>query len=317
LILVHATGSSELHRTGGEVGEVEVSLDVEPLTTLGGVLLATVRTTSARDVVLQGGEVTLTRSFAYRYNEGFFGAAYTATARRRLDVATDALPGPTLLRAGTAVEQQALLPVPDGGPPTLESDLAAVRWTVSAHVRYEGSARADAEPVLVRVLGAGRGAAVEGPARVHGRRRLDDVRLDAVAVDGAESRQLRSASRITGVLVVQPRRPGRLEEVSVELVLVTLVPHGPWLVDDPSRNPEPVPKESESVVVREVLAGPTLLPDTTPMRWRFTIGAPPVLPAPTWAGEEFSVRWLLRGRVVRPRLSTARIDLELDGSSLP
>lgn len=330
MTVVDAPHARDPDHAGGGVADVALALEVEPEAAAGGVVLATVRATAPRDVVLQGGAVTLTCSLAYRYTEGFFGAAYSATARRVPEVVTQPLPGPTLLRQGEVVALQVLLPVPAGGPPTIDAPLVTVAWAAGAVMRFEGTAYAEAEPRPVRVLADGRGADLAAAATVPGGRRPDRLSFEGLAVDGVARRLLRPGGRLTGHLVLEPRRSGAVEEARVELVLASLVPHGPWVVDDPSRNPEALPNEAEEVVVRSVLAHPGApgspagagAPGRPPAGhgatiWPFAIDAPTPLPAPTWVAPEFAVRWLLRGVVTRRRSRPTTASVELDASTRP
>lgn len=296
--------------TGGP--PLAVSVTVEPSVQAGGVVLATVRTDTDRDVVLQGGEVTLGYELAYRYTEGnYFGATYSSTARRSAVVAAGALPGPTLLRADEHVEQQILVPVPAATLPTLACTLVSLRWLVRASVRYDGTHHAHAPPVEVAVLARGRGAAADGPPAVSGGRHPDEVRFE-----GVRTRELFPGDRVDGELVVVPARAGRLRLVRVELVLHQVVPHGPWVVDDPARNPESVPKEAGDVVARQALSGEIpVAAGGAGLRWPFALDAPERLPGPTLVAPEFSLRWYVRAVVDRRRARRTTVDLELDGST--
>lgn len=290
---------------------VVVTVDVEPAAVTGGVVLATVRSRAVRDVVLQGGEVSLGCALAYRYLEGFFGATYGATARRAVDVAAQPLPGPTLLRQGEHVDHQVLLGVPAQGLPTVNCELVQVAWTARARVRYEGTQHADAPPVPLVVGSPGRGADTDSPALLRGGRRQDHV---AVAVG---SRRFGPGGQVAGELVVEPARPGRLQEVRAELVFLQHVPHGPWVVDNPARNPEAHPNEAETVVARVVLAaGLPVAAGGPALRWPFELAAPRALPAPTLVTDDFALRWVLRGVAERPRSYVTTSSLELDGSTV-
>lgn len=299
----------------GQVGEsdgpVTVALAAEPTVPLGGIVRAEVYTFAERDVLLQGGAVSLGYTLAYRYNTGFFGATYTGTARGAATVAELALPGPTLLREGNVLHQEVLLEVPADGPPTADTPLVSVEWSTQAAVRYDGTQEARAEPAPVAVLADGRGADPPSPLVVAGGRHRDDIEL--VVLSG---RRLGPGGRVSGEVVVVPRRPGPLAAVRVELVLVTLVPHGPWLVDDPARNPEPLPKESETVVDAEEVIGVGRAQPGVALHLPFALEAPPALPAPSWVTDEFSLRWLLRAVVDRRHRRRTTVELELRGSTL-
>lgn len=290
---------------------VAVTVEVEPATSTGGVVLATVRTVAARDVVLQGGVVSLGYVLAYRYLEGFLGASYGKTAKRAEQVAEQLLPGPTLLREGESVEQQVLLSVPERGPATVDSALVLLRWIVGARVRYDGTEHADAEPQPVRVLGDGQGSVLGGPEVVTGGRRPDVVTFENVS-----ARRIGPGSRIAGEVAVTPGRSGQLKEVRVELALVQTVPHGPWLVEDPARNPEAMPNEVDTVVARRVVAESGEVAARGPVqRWSFTLDAPDPLPAPTLSRDEFTLRWVLRAVVERRRSRPTTAVLEVLGGT--
>lgn len=294
------------------VPPVAVSLTAEPVVAAGGVVLATVRTEAERDVVLQGGDVSLGYALAYRYTEGnFFGAVYTSTARRSETVAGASLPGPTLLRAGEHVEQQVLVPVPAQALPTLACTLVLLQWVVRAKVRFDGTEQEHSAPVPVAVVARGRGAQTGGAVSVSGGRHPDEVR-----VEGLRSREIFPGDRVEGELVVVPARAGRVRAVRVELVLHQVVPHGPWVVDDPARNPESVPKEAGDVVARQSLSGEIpVAAGGGGLRWPFVLDVPAELPGPTLVAPEFSLRWFVRAVIDRRRARRTTADLELDGST--
>jgi hypothetical protein len=290
---------------------VVVTIQVEPTAATGGVVLATVRTVAARDVVLQGGVVSLGYLLAYRYLEGFFGAAYGKTAKRAEQGAEQPLPGPTLLREGGSLEQQVLLAVPPEGPATVDSALVLLHWIVGARVRYDGTEHADAEPVPVIVAGDGQGAALGAPEVVEGGRRPDTVTFQNL-----QTRRIRPGTRLVGDVVLGPARSGHVRSVRVELALVQRVPHGPWLVTEPARNPEAVPNVADTVVARQVLAESLTVSSSGPVqRWSFALEAPDPLPAPTLVREEFALRWVLRVVVERRRSRPTTVELEVLGGT--
>lgn len=307
-------GHDEAPEPGGSRRPVDVSLLVEPGAQPGGVVLATVRARAHRDVVLQGGEVTLACATAYRYTTGgFFGATYSSTARRSTDVATQALPGPTLLRAGEERRDQVLLGLPTGATPSVRCDLVTIRWQVGAEVRFEGTGRARAEEVPVTVVGPGSGAETGGPTVV------PLGRAGTVGVEGLGARALSPGATLSGGLVVRARRAESVESVRADLVLTQRVPHGPMIGDDPSRNPYIAEKEAEEVVVRSELGAPERAADGL-LRAGFRLDAPSSLPAPTLVTADFSLRWVLRA-AVRRRVAGLRLtstaDLELDATTVP
>lgn len=308
---MHAVTVSDGQSSVPAGADVVVGIEVDHDAVAGGVALATVRTSASRDVVLQGGEVTLGYAQFYRYREAFFGPHYTATHRRVHGVAAEALPGPTLLRGGQSVDQQVLLPVPSG-PPSVSCALVGIGWSVGAHVRYEGTHRADAPARPLAVLSGGRGA-VLGDVEVETGRRRDAVTLEVLT--GRES--LTPGAPIRGEVVVRAVRRGELETVRAELVLHQHVPHGPWLVDDPRRNPEPSPKDVFGVLQRAELARTVPVAPGQVLRWPFALEIPSDPPAPTLATGEFALRWLVRAVVVRRRARATTADLEIDVGTSP
>jgi hypothetical protein len=292
---------------------VTVAVLADPLVPEGGVVLATVRTRAVRDVVLQGGDVTLAAALSYRYiTGGIFGATYSSVARSTIEAARQALPAPTLLRAGQGVEHQVLLTVPAEGLPTVDCELVSIEWTVRATVRFEGRGRLAAAPVALVVLSEG-GPEPAEPAP-SGRRPL--VRLEAV-----RPRRVGRGSRLTGEVVLAGRRgTAGVRAARVELVLLQVVPHGPLLGDDPARSPYVAEKEDEAVVAKAALALPDAEALTAPgdVRLPFALDVP-ALPAPTLRTDDFTLRWVVRAVVSRrvagfPRW--ARSEVEVVGSTL-
>jgi hypothetical protein len=273
------------------------------------VVLATVRVRAVRDVVLQGGEASLTAAVAYWYvTGGIFGSTYSSVARSTVEASRQPLPAPTLLREGQEVEHQLLLAVPATGLPTVDCDLVSIEWTVRATVRYEGSGRVAAAPVALVVLSGGGPEPPVPPPAPRARVRLE----------GVGPRRVGAGTRVTGeVVLAERRRAAVLRGARVELVLLQLVPHGPLLGDNPARNPYIAAKESETVVARVPLALPGGV--TGEARLPFALDVP-ALPAPTLLTDDFSLRWVLRA-VVDRRVSgfprTASSEVELVGSTMP
>lgn len=293
-------------------GAPPVTLDVtgDPRADEGGVVLVTARLRAARDVVLQGGAVSLVRSISYRYvTGGIFGATHSSLARRTEVVATQPLPGPSLLRGGSEEEHQVLLSVPADGPPSLACTLATVEWRIEARVRFEGSEYADAPPLALVVLGTGRDAATTGGTV------MERGRRGVVDLEDVTTRVVDAGTRLGGTVVLGRRAVG-LRSAKVELVLVQVVPHGPVITEDLARSPYIAEKEAEEVLVRAVLAGPESPPTD---RLPFVLEVPR-LPAPSLVTEDFRLQWVLRA-TVRRRIAglpfTTVVDLEVRGSTAP
>ncbi len=292
---------------------VTVTVHADRTAREGAVVLATVRIRASRDVVLQGGEVTLRCALSYRYiTGGIFGATHSSVERRTDVVATQPLPGPTLLRAGAQVEHQVLLAVPVAGPPTAVCELVTVGWTIHAEVRFEGRERAEAAPVAIVVLGTGRDASLAAGTV------MERGRPGVVDLEEVSTRVLAAGTRVSGIVVVG--RAAGVRSVKVELVLVQLVPQGPVIYDEPGRNPYIAPKEAEAVVVRLHLVGDGHPAEVGPGdRLPFSLEVP-ALPAPSLVTKEFSLQWVLRA-TLRRRVGgvplTTVADLEVRGSTAP
>jgi hypothetical protein len=292
-------------------GAPPVTLEVtaEPRVNEGGVVLVTARLRAERDVVLQGGTVSLVRQISYRYiTGGIFGATHSSLARRSEVVATQALPGPSLLRGGSQEEHQVLLAVPADGPPSLACELATVAWRIDARMRFEGSEHADAPPLDLVVLGTGRDASTAGGTV------MERGRRGVVDLAEVTTRLIDAGTRLGGAVVLG--HAAGLRSVKVELVLVQLVPHGPVINENLARSPYTAPKEAEEVVARVVLAGA----DTPPAERLPFVLEVPALPAPSVVTEDFRLQWVLRAtvrrRVVGIPLTTV-VDLEVQGSTAP
>lgn len=293
---------------------VSVTVRTDPATRPGAVLAVTVRMRAARDVVLQGGQVTLTRALSYRYTlGGAFGTTYTGVARESDDVAHVMLPGPTLLRAGKEVTEQVLFPVPADAAPSTECTLVTIEWSVGARVRFEGTGTADGTPARIALLGEGTGADLSGPTV------MPRGRFGTIEVEDLSSRRIWPGAHVSGWVVLRPRWPAAVRGVRLELVLAQVVPHGPLLGDDPSRNPYIAEKEAETVVARVDLGAP-IDAGGGQLRAPFVLPVPDPLPAPTLVTPQFSLRWYLRVRVGRRALLgrltvTTSADLEVAGAT--
>lgn len=289
---------------------LRVAVLADPVVVEGAVVLATVRTRASRDVVLQGGEVVLAASVAYKHlTGGIYGSTFTSVSRFTAEAAREALPAPTLLRAGEAVEQQVLLTVPSAGLPTVDCELVSIEWSVRTTVRFEGRGRVDAAPVALVVLSPG------GPPP-------PVVRPDptaSVRIEDVHPRHVAEGTTVRGTVVLGGRRGAAgLRADRVELVLAQSVPHGPMIGTDPARSPFG-PKEAETVVAESPLEAPEAGRADREVRVPFAL-AVPALPAPTLATTSFTLRWVLRAVVERrvagfPR--THRSETEVVGSTIP
>jgi hypothetical protein len=111
------------------------------------------------------------------------------------------------------------------------------------------------------------------------------------------SRRLVPGVPLSGVLTVAPLRAFSARGVRLELVLAERVLHGPWLTDDPARNPAQQDNDADTVVASLPLAEQVRLDPTGPLRVAFTLPVPSRLQAPTTRMPNFSLSWMLRGVV--------------------
>lgn len=287
--------------------DVAVVLDVPDSAPEGSVLLVRVRTDAAAARLVQGGEVSLTRTIAYRYRqEGPDGATHLATARRVEPVVVQALPpgeeGPGRYDA------EVLVPVPEEGPPTADTDLVTVDWAVRARVALADGLWAQAvRRVTVRTTAARFAARATRPART------DDRGHTIVDIDRLSTRRIVPGTQLRGDVVVAPLRPGPIRSVRLELLLCERVPH------DAARCPDAVGSKDSVTVVRTVtLASALEVRDDLPvLRLPFRLDVPETLPAPTVVTPEFEICWGLRAVVSRPLHRDACADLGLVAATVP
>jgi len=131
------------------------------------------------------------------------------------------------------------------------------------------------------------------------------------------ARRLVPGSELSGSVTVTPRRAGSARALRLELVLQENVEHGPWLGDDPARNPSDQGKQAETVVDCVQLAGHHELEAGQPRSYTFTLPVPPQLPAPSMHTPEFSLRWLLRAVLDRPLHRDPYVEVELHAVTSP
>jgi len=139
----------------------------------------------------------------------------------------------------------------------------------------------------------------------------------ALDLDIQSGRRLVPGAELSGSVTVTPRRAGSARALRLELVLQENVEHGPWLGDDPARNPSDQGKRAETVVDCVQLAGQHELERGNPRSYPFTLPVPPQLPAPSMHTPEFSLRWLLRAVLDRPLHKDPYVEVELHGLTSP
>lgn len=116
---------------------------------------------------------------------------------------------------------------------------------------------------------------------------------------------------------MQPLRPFSARSVRVDLVLAEHVLHGPWLTDDPARNPAQQEKYAETVVTSVPLAIHAGFDPGQLLRYEFSVPAPERLQAPTMRTPAFSLTWMLRGVVDRQLRTDPCVAVELHAVTTP
>lgn len=267
----------------------------------GSVLLARVRLVDHASPTVVG-DVTLTRTIAYRYRqEEGGGSTHLATARRSEVVARQALPAHGA-PAGEPYDVEVLLPVPAEGPASADTGLVCVDWAVRARLDAGGGEVVQAvERVTVQTAASAFDAATAEPARGDARGHT------VVTFERLSDRRIAPGVRLTGEVVVVPLHPGPMRSVRLELVLHERVPHGPGTEADPAGG-----KATSTVVAALDLAhGVDGGEDLRPRRFPFVLDVPRALPAPSIVTEEFVLGWALRAVVRRPLHRDAFAELAL------
>lgn len=281
---------------------VTVILDAPTSALEGSVMAVRVRLAPGERALVASGEVTLTRTIAFRYRqENHDGATHLATARRSEVVALQPLPAsPEVVRG--EYDAEALLPVPAQGPPSADTELVSVDWTVRALLDVGGSrpAQAVAKVAVLTRAAAFDGAVVRPP-------HTDDRGHTVVEIDHLSTRRIAPGTRLRGDVVVAPLAPGRIRNVRLELVLIEHVPRGA------AHRPDAVgSKDAASVVATVVLAsGLQVSEDLGTVRLPFALDVPDPLRAPSVATPEFELGWTLRAVVSRPLHRDAYAELDL------
>jgi hypothetical protein len=178
--------------------------------------------------------------------------------------------------------------------------LVRIEWAVRAHLQVEGSSDIEMTREIVLLSRAADRASVEqSPAMVV------DRGCAVLAFESLSSRRVVPGSLLEGVLTVTPGGEVSVRGVRVELVLREQVNHGPWIGDDPARNPAYGDKEEDTLVTSALLAAYLELDPAHPLRIPFTLSVPYRLAAPSVQTPEFTLIGRGPARVLR-ELATPR-----------
>ncbi|WP_141233698.1 hypothetical protein [Geodermatophilus saharensis] len=272
----------------------------------GQPLEVTVRFAADRPTEVTGGQVELVRHGMVAHAErGWMGAGATVSLRRSavLDRADVDPAGP--LVAGQHLVRSVTLAVP-AGEASVDGYLVQQAYAVRARLDVSHGRGAEAgTAVRVTSRAAERSWVADTTAVV------DDAGVAVLGIEDVTGRRLSGGVPLTGTVTVTPCRTGRARGVRVELVLAEQVP---------ARSPE-MPLEEDraatTVVATAAVAGPLDLEPGAVLRLPFTLRPPLPLPAPSISAPEFTLRWLLRAVVDRPRRPDPTTTLELWAATAP
>src|SRR4051812_12304706 len=267
--------------------QVEVSV-AEETVAAGQPLGITVRLVADRPLENSGGEVELDRDAAVTHSRRQWSGAggpvsarsSAVLARADLDLAGPLPPGQHLIR-------RIPLTVPSGEA-TIAGQLVQQEYTVRARI-HAGSRRGEGVTgVRITAPGAGReGGTDAAPA-------VDDAGFAVLGFAELSSRRLVGGVPVTGTVTVTPHQTGSARGARVELVLAE---HVPARADEPTEED----REAATVVATVPVAEHLDLEPGRVLRWPFTLRVPLPLPAPSIRTPEFTLRWLLRAVLDRPR----------------
>lgn len=279
----------------------------------GSVIEAQVQATADRDLAVQGGEVELVRTLTYRYRQwGPYGGSSTAPTRKSEVVSREPVPVADHLAAGQSLMRKVRLAVPSTGPGSVSAELVQIQWFVRACIHLSDAPEVNGgSEILVLSRSQDCASVTQEPPVVVDR---DFAVLDLATLS---ERRLVPGAELSGSVTVIPRRAGSVRALRLELVLQENVKHGPWLGDDPARNPSDQGKQAETLVDCVQLAGHHELERGHPCSYPFTLPVPPQLPAPSMQTPEFSLRWLLRAVLDRPLHRDPYVEVELHGVTSP
>jgi hypothetical protein len=296
--------------------EAPISLDIHlpgrqaiEGTTVAGAVLAEAK----GDMSVIGCEVALVRTTRYVYRQGnVYGGSATVPTRATEVVVAQGLPCAGPLREGGLLTVPFSLALPAEGPGTVSASLIQVEWVVRVRMKVDGSPPAElSRPFVVLSRGLDRESVADEPTNSL------DRGLVALRFTSLSSRHLAPGSAITGMLALDPLRPGAARGLRVELLLREQVHRGPWIGNDPTRNPANEAREAETVVARQVIADRIELDPSVHVELPFQLQAPRRLASPSQATDQYTLSWILRGVADRALRPDPLVEVELHGATTP
>ncbi len=293
-----------------------ISLDIDlpdRQVTEGSALAGAVLAEAVSDLGVLGCEVALVRTTSYVYRQGnVYGGSASVPTRATEVVAARGLPCAGLLRAGGLVTLPFSLELPAGGPGTVSASLIQVQWAVRVRMKVDGSPPTETtRPFVVLSRASEREAVADEPPTTV------DRGLVALRFTQLSSRHLAPGAAITGMLALDPLRPGAARGLRVELLLREEVTRGPWIGNDPTRNPANEAREAETVVARQVIADRIEMDPRAHVALPFQLRAPRRLASPSLATDQFRLSWILRGVADRALRPDPHVEVELHGATTP
>ena len=132
----------------------------------GSTIDATLRATTAGDVVAADGRLELVRSTTWRHTTwNPYATPFTATARNAEVVAQAALRPDGPLAAGRTLVRPVALPVPPEGPGSVQARLVEIGWAVHARLRVDNSRDAEVPRPITVLSARGTARPSSGPRR--------------------------------------------------------------------------------------------------------------------------------------------------------
>jgi hypothetical protein len=275
--------------------------------TLAGVVLAE----AVSDLSVLGCEVALVRTTRYVHGQGsIYGGSASVPTRFTEVVAARGLPCAGLLRAGGLLTLPFSMEIPSGGPGTVSASLIQVQWAVRVRMKVDGSPPPETTRpfvVLSHAL-AQEAVADEPPTTV-------DRGVVALRFVELSSRHLAPGSAITGLLTLDALKTGVVRGLRVELLLREEVHRGPWIGNDPARNPANEAREAETVVARHVVADRIEMDPGGRVVVPFQLHAPRRLASPSLSTDQFTLAWVLRGVADRALRPDSHVEVALHGAT--
>lgn len=279
----------------------------------GSTISGTVLGEALTDLDIRGCEVALIRTTKYLYRQGnVYGGAASVPARSTEVVAARGLPCAGPIQAGNSLALPFTLAVPTAVPGSVAAALIQIQWAVRVRMQASGSTPKEfTRPIVVLSRASDLTAVTDAPPEAV------DRGLVALSFVSLSSRRLLPGTTITGMLALDPQRPGSARALRVELRLREQVLRGPWIGTDPTRNPADQAREQDTTVARQVVAHHIEMDPSSPVALPFRLQVPDPLPSASLSTEQFRVSWILRGVADRALRPDPYVEVELHGATAP